>query len=451
MNSRSYLNDMYSSGDFLQPGESAEPTRSTRRYIQRNQDARLFESCRGTKLSSTLDPGAMWCQSAGVDFHKMKSFAINAAGRKSFTQKSMMTLIRQVDPSDPNQRCEMMTNLLPASVKRILGGFKVAKLLGSGKFGTVALLQKGQRAVAAKFVRGDDPSAWMSVEDEFKISTLFGMYGLSPQTVGQVQTFRGSDRRKRYFYTMQTADTVFSTYFECIVRSKYPRTKAKRSIDAIIDAFRILFHRMKMFNVTHGDMHDENVMVKFTDDGESNRIYLIDCGQAIIGHFDPLLDVSQLIRGMVLWAYKDKPDVLNSWEMDYFVSGMRGILRELGVTSPRITKENADELFDRSKTPYQKGTRETGFGKGESFEKRSREWQQRDRRYLKKKLKRSVKKAKKKSRKKQYNLRKRSSKKKKKKKNSLRKKKKKSSRKKRKNKRRVTHKKQHRYNLRPRR
>jgi tRNA A-37 threonylcarbamoyl transferase component Bud32 len=233
-----------------------------------------------------------------VEQSKLFEFLEKLTG-KSFSTEDKLRMLKldQRGTLDANMPCKLLTEYLPS---RCLGGWEITKILGHGAFGIAFLVQQGNKARAAK-VSIENPdkknTGWMSPEREIEFQTVAANASIAPRIYCQ-DRFR-KHNMMIHVTTMEKVDLTVSDYLKKI-EEQYPGPKdklvRKQFVDAIWKGIGWLFYTLKQLNMRHGDMHTDNLMVKFMPDG-SIKIMLIDFGFSSMGAPEEAVDydVSQFL------------------------------------------------------------------------------------------------------------------------------------------------------------
>jgi streptomycin 6-kinase len=96
---------------------------------------------------------------------------------------------------------------------------------------------------------------------------------------------------------MEEMDVSLPKAFECA------QTDAERH--ALLVALNKLLKKMRQECVTHGDLHDDNVMLRYPASGPPEML-LIDWARAAFGVYSPLLDFEKLLDNLFWWKLENK-------------------------------------------------------------------------------------------------------------------------------------------------
>lgn len=232
---------------------------------------------------------------------------------------------------NPNIMCLVAQKHLPKS--KYLKGWQVVKLLGSGKFGTIFLIQKGTklRAVKIMFPSYKD---WTTPVEEFHLQQKAARIGIAPKVLNYSKHSKFG--RTMYVIIMDTMDMDLVTYLKCISTLVKPKER-KEYLAGLFRGIRTLFFKMKRHNFTHGDLHPGNIMLRYTSDGKTLEVLLIDFGQSSSQINYPWVDVSQFLR-VLQWDFKEM--------YPQFKQFFNQLLRELYPDKNKTIAGTDDEFYD---------------------------------------------------------------------------------------------------------
>jgi hypothetical protein len=199
---------------------------------------------------------------------------------------------------DPNAACKYIQTLIPET--KYTKGWKVVKVLGSGEFGTVILLQKGIKFRAVKFMIPSDRD-WVTPIQEYHLQEVANKIGIAPKVLAVEK--RRKSNRTMYITVQGIMDMDFVSYLKCVdnfVAPKYRETYYRKIFMGMVEVFIL----MQKYTFTHGDMHPGNIMFKrmSADSDAEVQLELIDFGQSSCKVFNPFVDVSQFLR-VLKWEY----------------------------------------------------------------------------------------------------------------------------------------------------
>jgi len=215
---------------------------------------------------------------------------------------------------NPNIMCLVAQKYLPNS--KLLRGWQVVKVLGSGVFGTVMLAQKGTKLRAVK-VMSPSGKDWVTPQEEFNLQKYAYKIGISPKILDLSR--HRKHNREMVVLIMETMDMDLVTYLKCI-HNLIPKSQHKHYLKSLFRAFRDLLLKMKQHNFTHGDMHPGNVMLRWSLDKKSMDLYLIDFGQSSCRVHNPWVDVSQFLR-VLEWDFPDMYQIFKEF-LNYTIKEM---------------------------------------------------------------------------------------------------------------------------------
>lgn len=217
--------------------------------------------------------------------------------------------------SNPNAPCERLTALFPAKCMR---DRVLVKKLGSGSFGHVYefMDSQGNRG-AVKFIASDNIKA---VQAEVAMHKKLARIGVAPGFIGACYTVgintlsrqAVADMRRRLGHhdprdgrtiggaalrqaRARYVNIIFMEKIdhtvEATLRHKQPRAVMMKIIVAIL----AIIDKLKRANMTHGDLHFEN-MAWMTVPGGKSELRFIDTGFTADGEHYPELDFYQMVR-----------------------------------------------------------------------------------------------------------------------------------------------------------
>ena len=222
-------------------------------------------------------------------------------------------------------------NLLPnketiASLNKIGGKTLVSKLyafkekyliekqIGKGAFGVVfrarSQVNKYDTAIV-KVVSTQEKGFDFRLYLEFLFQRLFAHYGLAmPSTIVTLNgtkkrisgQFTYTDKGKQYVVILMTS--IISTITE-----KINQLYTKQQLNDLTAAVLSLIVKISKHNLTHGDLHDENVAI--IAEGAEYLPVAIDFGWSMYGVAVPRVDLIQFIRGLFFSMRDRKNNVPN--------------------------------------------------------------------------------------------------------------------------------------------
>lgn len=180
--------------------------------------------------------------------------------------------------------CREVVKLMGPSLR----GWTLVKYLGGGAYGKVFLMKNPQgMSVAVKIQKigagSDDPA------EEVRMQKIFAGYGLGPRVLKHISTTTASGA----MVDLIVMEPVDYTLREALCMAGNSRRRVQFVADQIIS----LMEGMKRYNLTHGDMHDENIA--FRVEGGQLKPILIDFGFSAENIHFPEVDAEQLARVMV--------------------------------------------------------------------------------------------------------------------------------------------------------
>jgi len=180
--------------------------------------------------------------------------------------------------------CREVVKLMGPSLR----GWTLVKYLGGGAYGKVFLMENPQgKSVAVKLQKPEAGSD--SPEEEVRLQKVFAGYGLGPKVLKHTSTTTASGA---------LVDLIVMEPIDYTLREVLCMTgNNRRRVEFVVEQIISLMERMKRHNLTHGDMHDENIA--FRVEGGQLKPFLIDFGFSAENFHFPEVDAEQLTRVMV--------------------------------------------------------------------------------------------------------------------------------------------------------
>jgi hypothetical protein len=223
--------------------------------------------------------------------------------------------------SDPNNLCKIATSLLPKN--KYTRGWTVVKLLGSGKFGTVLLVQnKKMQQRAIKLMTPNPDKDFLSPIQEASIQQLASEWTMAPEVHHVVKYKDAVDGTIKYMIIMGTVDFDLLTYLRCIEASFANKKERTKRYQSVVDALRLWLLKAKVHGLTHGDLHLGNVCVRFNKDKNALQLLAIDFGQSSLQVSWPEIDVAQFLRDL-------EGSSMSREIRQFFATGLNAVLKEM--------------------------------------------------------------------------------------------------------------------------
>lgn len=266
-----------------------------------------------------------------IKHDKLIASYLKSPGRASEQAKRYVnTILRRIV-----NNCDEMVNYMP---RGCIKGWSVIKKLGQGAFGAVFLAEKEGKLAALKvIIDSGDNSNFVPIEDEVRMQRVFASSGLAPQIYCHAKTSVG--KTTIHTILMEPIDFTLNA-FMCREVVTHDTLKA-----IAMSIFKALL-KMNRLNVTHGDMHTENIAFRVQPDG-TYKMLLIDFGQSSLRVHKPLVDAEQLLSDLVeLEQASPKVTRYISRVLSYYLQKVAGETRALKGT------RNAFFERHRSYEPY---------------------------------------------------------------------------------------------------
>ena len=321
-----------------------------------------FKRMRTTEELKQMEPP--FCSIYPHQYGKFYAFFFNKSGKKRDIRaerkigEKLAEKMLHLDsfPFDNNVLCRSieMTILSRLGDPKCFRGMTVVKLLGAGSFG-VSLFTKRKKKIktkrenkkktnrdlnfnfqaplwhvdsndfdfyAVKIVK-DDHRGYMTAEEEYKVGLYF--HNISASLGPKTTCFERLDNEKLYLIVMEALDMTIISYIRSITELSNKTEQEKQELYILIfEAVVQLIYRLKQNNLTHGDLHPENIMLrkvplrkkgKKEKKGGSHTIQLpiviegkhqhiayelvpIDFGQSALTKNVSQIDMHQFIRGL---------------------------------------------------------------------------------------------------------------------------------------------------------
>lgn len=178
--------------------------------------------------------------------------------------------------------CEVLTRMMPASCMR---QWRITKFMGSGASAYVfgCRHKKTNSAGALKIFSANDNSL---VRSEVNSHNKFSKLHLSPKIISHCSLRKG--RRKIYFLNMSRVDTTLYKWLA--------ERRSKKLLDKLITRIFDILLIMEKHNVTHGDLHLDNIGFVYGRGNEPGRIKILDYGYASTARSMPEIELVQFVR-----------------------------------------------------------------------------------------------------------------------------------------------------------
>lgn len=266
-----------------------------------------------------------------INHDAMLSTYLKASGRApEHVKRYVNNILRRITST-----CDEIANYMP---KGCIQNWTIIKKLGQGAFGAVFLAEKdGQTAALKIIIDSPDNSNFVPIEDEVRMQRAFAAAGLAPRLYCHAKTNVG--RSTIHMILMEPVDFTLNA-FMCRDVVNHDSLKA-----IAMSIFKTLL-KMKRLNVTHGDMHTENIAFRVQPDG-TYKMLLIDFGQSSLRVHRPLVDAEQLLSDLIeLEQASPKITRYISRVLTYYLQKVAGEMRPLKGT------RNAFFQRHRSYEPY---------------------------------------------------------------------------------------------------
>lgn len=182
--------------------------------------------------------------------------------------------------------CDKMSVVLD----RLEKSMKIVRFLGAGANGmTFLAVDKNDREFAVKLVVEKSKHKTDEFSNEVESQRLFSALGLAPQ-IHQSISLRLGDK----VVHVLVMDRVHITVGELLC---YQRLSVN-SLQSLAVSIAKLIWKMHKAGFTHGDMHPENIMLRYDKATGKFKPLLIDFGYATAKFNDPLVDASLFVRDL---------------------------------------------------------------------------------------------------------------------------------------------------------
>jgi hypothetical protein len=195
---------------------------------------------------------------------------------------------REKHKNDYNWVCSAMLEFLP-NVCLLKEGWKPTKLLGAGVYGVTFEVRHPSGKLAAFKVIIKEKNAYFSPEQEIRMQNEFSDENLAPEVYCYSSTT--IDSQQVFGILMSKIDMTLNDFM------MKPMDRSQRLI--LIRSVFFFLNRMRESNLTHGDMHTQNMaVIKNPNDPMKLHLKLIDFGQSSAEVAHTRLDASQFLRGL---------------------------------------------------------------------------------------------------------------------------------------------------------
>lgn len=205
----------------------------------------------------------------------------------------------------PNIACQLVTHCLGRWNSK-LQGWSVVKILGSGVLGTTLLLSdpKGATVRALKIMIVNPQAQWIPVEEEVRLQTKAANAGLA------AQVYERFSKHGSVAILTERMHVTLRHVIECwyqLTQIPEHAEKAHDMLQQIIVGLDELFEGLHRLQLTHGDLHAENIMA--TLHYKQGKLFislkLIDFGMASDRIYLPQLDVCKLMGDFTSKGYEE--------------------------------------------------------------------------------------------------------------------------------------------------
>ena len=185
----------------------------------------------------------------------------------------------------------------------MLKGWKIVRFLGGGLYGKAFLIMNPQVGTRVIKIARDTDESYLSIADEVRIQREFhacvDVNGrpnpIAPEVYGTyTKLIHG---QKVSVIVMGAIDCTLQEML-CLVQKKNRSDRVKMVYHLVVLLMRIILTQ-KRANLTHGDMHDQNIGLYTDPKTNKTSMLLIDFGQASTKTFYPHVDFEQLLRLLV--------------------------------------------------------------------------------------------------------------------------------------------------------
>lgn len=189
--------------------------------------------------------------------------------------------------------CDLLMQYLDDPLVR---GWNIVRFLGGGVFGKALLIvsPEGVKRVIKISVEMPD-SMYLTPKEEMQTQREFHKHGLAPAVFAYYRKKLHTGRIMSVIIMGAVQYTLQDML--CVVGrdARRLRTIAQMLVQAVT--------RMHNLNITHGDMHDQNVGFRVNIKTGRLQLLLIDFGQASLDIAFPQVDFEQMLRALVLNEY----------------------------------------------------------------------------------------------------------------------------------------------------
>lgn len=275
---------------------------------------------------------------------------VNEQGKCYITDKELNQYIKFISSGKLNVRppqfvndiltriaspCDKIARFMPGAC---IKGWRVIRKLGQGAFGAVFMAERAGELAALKIVV-DSPNnnTFVPIEQEVRMQQAFADAGLAPRIFCHAKTRIGANTV--HMILMEPVDFTLNAL---LCRDVVTRETLK---EIGMSLFRVLL-KMRKLNVTHGDMHTENIAFRQQPDG-TYKMLLIDFGQSSLRVNKPVVDAEQLLSDLVELE-EASPKVIRyiTRVLTFFLQRVAGEQRALKGTREEFFKRH------RSYEPY---------------------------------------------------------------------------------------------------
>lgn len=217
--------------------------------------------------------------------------------RKKIKQTGLPDKVKRIltdglddESMDPSEVCRDVTS----NVQALLGpkfagdGWVVVQFLGAGAFGvTVGVQRVVDQKTESRALKIVAEESYANFRKEINMHEKMADIGLAPKVYSDMM-YEGHRYKKRIImaYGMQQIDMIARDFLSTAQTSQQMRLFSNQLVD--------ILKRLKRHNITHGDLHTENLAV------QEGRLQLIDFGWSTDTRAWSLYDYVQFFRTMMM-------------------------------------------------------------------------------------------------------------------------------------------------------
>ncbi len=244
--------------------EACKPTACTFQFNARGDDAPYFKS-------AIVSRNPLFCD--------IPSYVIKALGHML---SASYELDRMLHDNKHMSHCDIINSLLPMSCMK---GWRLTKFLGEGIAGYVfGSRHRNTHETGALKIQVAEKGHTMM--DEVNTHKKFAAVGLSPKIHSYCSTKKFG--KEIFVLNMARIDTVLDHW----LRTSRPNSV----IDTLVERIFEMIDVMDKNNLTHGDLHSDNIGFVFKRKGSPGKIQILDHGFATTKFSFPEIEIVQFIR-----------------------------------------------------------------------------------------------------------------------------------------------------------